>query len=155
VASFRDALAGSYNIAAVDVLDRVGVAPLLERLRLAGLGPLEGTAPEYGLDLALGAPRVRLLDLAAASSFLVEGGLAFPPRFLADERAAAPTRVYPPEAAWLVMDMLADAGARRSTFGAELPFDLPFRVAAKTGTSSGFADTVAVAATREAVVAAW
>jgi membrane carboxypeptidase/penicillin-binding protein PbpC len=40
-----------------------------------------------------------------------------------------------------------------STFGADLPLDIPFPVAAKTGTSSGFADTVAVAATREAVAA--
>jgi penicillin-binding protein 1C len=53
------------------------------------------------------------------------------------------------------MDMLADPQARRAAFGAELPLDLPFRVAAKTGTSSGFADTLAVVATREAVVAAW
>jgi penicillin-binding protein 1C len=51
--------------------------------------------------------------------------------------------------------MLADPSARRATFGGDLPFDLPFRVAAKTGTSSGFADTLAIAATREAVVAAW
>ena len=53
------------------------------------------------------------------------------------------------------MDMLADPGARRAAFGAELPLDLPFPVAAKTGTSSGFADTYTIAATREAVVAAW
>jgi penicillin-binding protein 1C len=155
VASFRDALGGSYNLAAIDVLDRVGVAALLGRLREAGLGPLGGTSTEYGLDLALGAPRVRLLDLAAASAFLVRGGTVTRPRFLADEPPAPAARVFSPDAAWLVMDMLADANARRSTFGADLPLDLPFRVAAKTGTSSGFADTVAVAATREAVVAAW
>ena len=53
------------------------------------------------------------------------------------------------------MDMLSDPAARRAVFGAELPFDLPFRVAAKTGTSAGYADTVAIAATSEVVVAAW
>jgi penicillin-binding protein 1C len=53
------------------------------------------------------------------------------------------------------MDMLSDPEARRAGFGHELPLDLPFRVAAKTGTSRGFADTVAVAATREVIVAAW
>ena len=46
-------------------------------------------------------------------------------------------------------------GRSRPSFGAELPLDLPFPVAAKTGTSSGFADTITVAATREAIVAAW
>jgi penicillin-binding protein 1C len=159
VASYRDALAGSYNIAAVDVLDHVTVPAALERMRRAGLGPLEGTATDYGLHLALGAPRIRLLDLAAAYGFLVEDGIVRAPRFLVDAWAGAPrapaVRIYTPEAAWLTMDMLADPEARRSSFGAELPLDLPFPVAAKTGTSSGFADTVAIGATREAVAAAW
>jgi hypothetical protein len=42
-----------FNLAAVDVLAGVGVANLLERLRLAGLGPLAGGAGDYGLDLAM------------------------------------------------------------------------------------------------------
>src|SRR5204863_5080441 len=64
-------------------------------------------------------------------------------------------RVFTPETSWLVLDMLSDPEARRPAFGQELPFDLPFKVAAKTGTSRGFEDTVAVAATREVIVAAW
>jgi penicillin-binding protein 1C len=154
-ASFRDALAGSYNIAAVDVLRSAGVARALERLRLAGLGPLDGTVADYGDDLALGTPRVRLLDLAAAFGFLVDGGVIVSPRALADGPPAVRRQVYSPDASWLTMDVLADAQARRATFGAELPLDLPFRVAAKTGTSSGFADTVTIGATREAIAAAW
>jgi penicillin-binding protein 1C len=155
VARYREALAGSFNLAAIDVVERVGVPVLLEDLRRAGLGPLRGTAPEYGPDLALGSGRVRLVDLAAAYGFLVGGGHVVRPRALADEPSAPPVRVFSAEASWLVMDILADAAARRASFGAELPLDLPFRVAAKTGTSSGFADTLAVGATREAVAAAW
>jgi penicillin-binding protein 1C len=152
---YREALAGSLNLAAVDVLDRVGVPGLLERLRRAGLGPLAGTASDYGLDLALGSARLRLIDLAAAYGFLVEGGEVVAPQVLADDPPAPAVRLFSAEASWLVMDMLADPDARRARFGAELPLDLPFPVAAKTGTSSGFADTLAVAATREAVAAAW
>ena len=151
---YREALGGSFNLAAVDVLGDVGVGALLERLRAAGVGPLPGTASGYGLDLALGAGRVRLLDLAAAYSGFVTGGLVP----LARGQAATPvqtTRLFSPTTSWLVMDMLADPAARRAAFGDSLPFDLPFAVAAKTGTSSGFADTLAIAATREAVVAAW
>jgi penicillin-binding protein 1C len=62
---------------------------------------------------------------------------------------------FSPETSWLVMDMLSDPEARRAVFGADLPLDLPFKVAAKTGTSSGFADTIAVGAANEAVAAAW
>lgn len=155
LARYREALAGSLNLAAIDVLDRVGVPGVLERLRRAGLGPLAGTASDYGLDLALGSARVRLIDLAAAYGFLVDGGEVVAPRFLADDPPAPAMRLFSAEASWLVMDMLADPDARRARFGAELPLDLPFPVAAKTGTSSGFADTLAVAATREAVAAAW
>jgi penicillin-binding protein 1C len=154
-ARYRESLAGSYNLAAVHVLERVGVPPTLERLRAAGLGPLEGTASDYGLSLALGSGRVRLVDLAAAFGFLVNDGLVVPPTGLAGGTGARPRALFDPEVAWLTMDMLADPSARRSVFGAELPLDLPFRVAAKTGTSAGFSDTVAVGATREVVVAAW
>jgi penicillin-binding protein 1C len=63
--------------------------------------------------------------------------------------------VFSPQTSWLVMDMLSDPEARRPGFGMELPFDLPFRIAAKTGTARGFADTWAVGATREAIVGAW
>jgi penicillin-binding protein 1C len=154
-ARYREALAGSYNLAAVEVLDGVGVSELLERLRALGLGPLAGTSRDYGLDLALGSARVRLLDLAAAYGALVEGGqVALPTAFAGEPPRYAPGRLSP-ESSYLVMDMLSDAEARRAVFGADLPLDLPFPVAAKTGTSTGFADTVAVAATSEAVVAAW
>jgi penicillin-binding protein 1C len=40
-------------------------------------------------------------------------------------------------------------------FGFELPADLPYPVAVKTGTARGFSDTVAVFATQEYIVAAW
>jgi penicillin-binding protein 1C len=73
-----------------------------------------------------------------------------------EERAAPDeVEVLSPETAWLVMDMLADPEARRPRFGDDLPFDLPYRVAAKTGTARGFSDTVAIATTSELTVAAW
>jgi penicillin-binding protein 1C len=154
-ARFRESLAGSYNLAAVEVLDGVGVAAALEGLRGFGLGPLAGTPDSYGLDLALGSARVRLLDLAAAYGFLVNGGEVFKPRLLEDRAAERTSGRMDPNASWLVMDMLSDPDARRAVFGADLPLDLPFKVAAKTGTSSGFSDTVTIAATREAIAAAW
>ena len=119
------------------------------------MGPLSGSAPDYGLDLALGTARVRLVDLAAAYGFLVNGGRVCAraqPRRRSRSRASSCSRR---QASFLVMDMLADPHARRAGFGADLPLDLPFPVAAKTGTSSGFADTCTIAATREAIVAAW
>jgi penicillin-binding protein 1C len=152
-ARYREALAGSYNLSAIHVLEKVGVNHFLQTLRTAGFSPLSGNASDYGLGLALGTAKVRLVDLAAAYAFLVNDGRVTDAHAL--PMATNPRRVFDPKPSWLVMDMLSDPGARRQVFGAELPLDLPFPVAAKTGTSGGFADTLTVIATREFLVAAW
>lgn len=162
---YREALASSYNFAAVDVLQKVGIARMMTVLRTAGVAELAGAPEDYGLRLALGAAKVRLLDLAAGYGFLVKDGFAGRPRGITLALAPDGTRwspprvperrVFSPETSWLVMDMLADPEARRPGFGMELPFDLPFPIAAKTGTARGFADTWAIGATREVIVAAW
>jgi penicillin-binding protein 1C len=162
---FREALAGSYNLSAVHVLERVGVEKLMSTLRRGGVGQIEGRAQDYGLRLALGSAKVRLLDLAAGYGFLVRAGKVRRPSAVIEIRhhdgsvwrpaPARERRLFSAQTAWLVMDMLADPVARRPMFGQELPVDLPFRAAVKTGTARGFADTVAVAVTRELTVAAW
>ena len=162
---YREALGSSYNFAAVYALERAGVTRVMTALRAAGVAELPGTPDEYGPRLALGAAKVRLLDLAAGYRFAVAGGKARAPTLVIsvdapDGRRWRPPatlerRVFSPATAWLVMDMMADPEARRPGFGQELPLDLPFPVAAKTGTARGFADMVAVAATREVIVAAW
>ena len=163
---FREALAGSYNLAAVHVLEQVGVERLMSVLRRGGVAGLERSPSDYGLRLALGSAKVRLLDLAAGYGFLVRQGRVRRPRGVLEVRQpngaswsppdAAERRLFSPQTAWMVLDMLADPVARRPMFGQELPLDgLPFPLAAKTGTARGFADTVAVAVTRERTVAAW
>jgi len=162
---YREALASSYNFAAIDVLERVGIPRVMTALETAGVARLPGAPDDYGLRLALGAPTVRLVDLAAGYGFVVRGGRVHPAVGVRDvdpgdgsrwRPALRPERrIFSATTSWLVMDMLSDPEARRPAFGMELPLDLPFRVAAKTGTSRGFQDTVAVAATREVIVAAW
>ncbi|MCG8424361.1 MAG: transglycosylase domain-containing protein [Proteobacteria bacterium] len=162
---YREALAGSYNMAAVDVLERVGISRLMSMLRQAGVGPLDGHPEDYGLRLALGSAKVRLLDLAAAYGFTVRAGKVVAPIAIVEARSDD-GRVWRLEqrhekhiaskaTSWMIMDMLADPEARRKVFGHELPVDLPYRVAVKTGTARGFADTVAVGVTSEFTVAAW
>jgi penicillin-binding protein 1C len=163
--SYREALAGSYNLAAVHVLEKVGVPAMMDVLERAGAAVLEGDAEDYGLRLALGSAKVRLIDLASAYGFLARAGKVRSPTWVFDVtsdegRVWQPPRpveraVFSPETSWLVMDMLADPVARRRVFGRELPLDLPFPVAAKTGTARGFSDTVAIGVTRELTVAAW
>ncbi|MCC6876203.1 MAG: transglycosylase domain-containing protein [Sandaracinaceae bacterium] len=162
--SFRDALAGSRNYAAVHTIERAGVERVMERLRRAGVARLEQPAAAYGARLALGGARVRLLDLVAGYRFIVgEGRVLDATGVRGIERGGAvvwrPRRrereVFSAEASWLVMDVLADAEARRAAFGWDLPVDLPFDVVAKTGTAEGLSDALAVLATREILVGAW
>jgi penicillin-binding protein 1C len=162
---YRTALASSFNFAAVSVLESVGVARVMSVLRQAGVAELPGAPDDYGLRLALGAAKVRLIDLAAGYGFLVKGGKVGTPYGVEFVERADGSRWLPPQSddrrvftaqtSWLVMDMLSDPEARRPGFGVELPFDLPFRIAAKTGTARGFEDTWSVGATREVIVGAW
>jgi penicillin-binding protein 1C len=58
-------------------------------------------------------------------------------------------------AAALVLDILSDPVARIPGFGVETPFDFPFPVAVKTGTSHHFTDNWAVGVTGTFTVAVW
>jgi penicillin-binding protein 1C len=179
---YRDALGSSLNLAALDVLSRhVHLPALVDRLAAAGILPdgrdlgeacgrvtaltsfacrsagrdlAGGDASAYHPGLVLGAVRVRPLDLAAAFAAFAQDG-SFRPWHDREGEVRPTRRLFSPEVAWLVGDMLADPAARRPVFGEELPLDLPFRVMAKTGTSAGFADNLTVAATREWTVLAW
>jgi penicillin-binding protein 1C len=111
------------------------------------------------VSLALGSAETRLVDLAEAYAVLARGGDHRGARLVlprAGDRDPRPTnRVLSEEAAYLTSRMLADARARRRTFGVETPLELPFEVAVKTGTSQGHQDNVVVGYTPQVVVAVW
>ena len=156
----REALASSYNVPAIDLTDRVGVASLLRTLQRAGFASLDRTADYYGLGLALGNGDVTLLELANAYRVLANGGVwrpyswwAVPSGVGADSEAGR--RVVSRAAAALVLDVLRDPVARIPGFGLDTPFDFPFPVAVKTGTSRHFTDNWAVGTTGGFTVAVW
>ena len=155
----RDALGSSYNVPAVELAQRLGVASLLATLHSAGFGSLDHGAEYYGLGLALGNGDVTLLELANAYRALANGGVWRPVRWKATPGDATPgeseRRMMSSRAATLVLDILSDPVARLPSFGLETPLDFPFRAAAKTGTSRHFTDNWAVATTAGFTVAAW
>ncbi|HXW97331.1 MAG TPA: penicillin-binding protein 1C [Gemmatimonadales bacterium] len=154
----REALASSYNVPAVELADRIGYATLLHGLQAAGFASLGRNPEYYGLGLALGNGDVTLLELANGYRALANGGMWTPTRWWADADAAAGgpgVRVVSERAAALALDILADPDARIPGFGLRTPFDWPFRVAAKTGTSRHFTDNWAAAVTQGFTVAVW
>jgi penicillin-binding protein 1C len=161
----RVALASSVNIAAVRLVEQVGVGPLLQLLHALGLTSLDRAPEHYGLGLVLGDGEVTLLDLTGAFAALARLGSYLPPRWLAAVQLGVgqplllprepPRQVLPATAAFQVLDILADPVARQPAFGRGGPLELPFQVAAKTGTSKGFRDNWALGATPRWTVGVW
>ena len=153
--SVRTALAGSLNVPAVRALLLDGVEDFRDRLWDLGYKGLTQDGDYYGYSLALGSAEVTLLQQAAAYRALGDGGRYLPLRLRMDEAAGEPHSIADPRAAWIVADMMADAGARAGTFGLDSALRLPFWAAVKTGTSKGMRDNWCVGFSSRFTVAVW
>lgn len=149
----REALGCSLNVPAVFVLSQLGARPTFYQLQKWGFNFPQGL-DDYGAGFVLGNAETRLVDLAAAYAGLARGGTAMRAKFLAAEHQPI-TRIASPEATAIITDILCDNDARQKSFGLHSPLALEQRVAAKTGTSSGFRDTWTVGFDKEHTVAVW
>ncbi len=133
----RTALACSYNVPAIRVVERVGVDALLQRLHNAGFASLDHQASYYGLALTLGDGEVTLLELARAYSVLARGGVFRKERMILETRnltgdtSAFVTldscrQVFSPQVSYLLTDILSDNDARVPAFGLDSPLDTSF-----------------------------
>jgi len=158
----REALASSYNVPAVELASSLGAGTLLQTLRLAGFASLDRDADHYGLGLSLGNGDVTLIELANGYRALANGGEWRPWTWRLTRATAGQhggggeaRRVVSPVASAILLDILSDPAARIPGFGVSTPFDFPFPVAVKTGTSRHFTDNWAVGTTRGFTVAVW
>ncbi len=151
----RMALANSLNVPAVYLTEQLGVEKLLATLSALGFDSLDRDAAYYGLGLTLGNGEVTLMELAAAYATLARGGVYMPLLLYPHERLRGSRQIIAPATAYLIADILSDNDARRMSFGEDSPLNLPFRVAAKTGTSKNFRDNWTVGFTKEYTVAVW
>lgn len=156
----RQALGSSLNLPALAVSEQLGPGRLLRTLHDFGFASLDRAAEHYGVGLALGDGEVTLLETATAYAALARGGELLPARLVLERSngvvaPSPPKRVLRSDVAALVTDMLSDDAARASGFGRDSVLNLPFAVAAKTGTSKGFRDNWALGYTREVTVGVW
>jgi penicillin-binding protein 1C len=146
----RRALQLSLNVPAVELLDEVGPAQFIARLRNAGVRPQLPDDAAPGLAAGLGGLGVTLRDLAALYAGLARGGDVPVLMETAQVAKAANTRAYRiagPVASWYVADILR---------GAPPPMNAPFgRIAFKTGTSYGYRDAFAVGFDKARTIAVW
>ncbi|MEX2201087.1 MAG: penicillin-binding protein 1C [Dongiaceae bacterium] len=151
----RTALQQSLNAPAVALLDRIGPASFLARLRGAGMRldlPQPDRSP--GLPVILGGLGTTLEDLVAGYASLADHGVLKPLRFRPDDPQGAGTPLTSPLGAWYVARILEGlppppdrlAGADRP--GAPL-------VAYKTGTSYGYRDAWAIGFDARYTIGVW
>ncbi|MFN2284134.1 MAG: PBP1A family penicillin-binding protein [Anaerolineae bacterium] len=166
----REALASSYNLIAVKVLDAIGVEALTGMARRLGITTFDDP-DRIGLAMGLGGGEVRLLELTAAYAAFANGGYAVQPRVIQrveDAEGAvllvetdslgdlAPaSRVLDARVAYLITDILSDDLARIPTFGEDSVLNLSHPAAVKTGTTTDFRDNWTVGYTPELVVGVW
>ena len=148
--TIRQALRQSLNVPAVVVLDAVGPARLLARLRRANVHPVLPDTATPGLAIGLGGVGVTLRELVSLYGAIANGGT---PVMLTDGANPSPTwsgarpRVLDDLAAWYVADILSEVPPPRN--GA------PGRIAYKTGTSYGYRDAWSVGFDGKTVIGVW
>jgi len=146
--SIREALQRSLNIPAVAVLDNVGPAQLMARLRRAGVDAKLPSDQAPGLAIGLGGVGMTLHDLVTLYAAIARGGEPINLRERAE--ALGPPRlqrVLCAEASWQVGDILANAPTPGNARTEKLAF--------KTGTSYGYRDAWAVGFDGQHVLGVW
>jgi penicillin-binding protein 1C len=151
----RTALACSYNIATVQLVQKYGIEMLLSKLHEAGFSSLTRDAAYYGPGLALGCGEVTLLELVRAYGGIANGGVLRDLRLLETEPVREQRRFFSRQTAYLLTDILSDNTARAPAFGEFSPISLTFKCAAKTGTSKNFRDNWTAGYTPRYTVAVW
>jgi len=148
--TIRQALTESLNVPAVVVLDAVGTARLVARLKRANANPVlpDDTAP--GLAVGLGGVGVTLRDLVSIYAAIGRGGTSVRLHDgvtpdAPDAGESAP--VLDPTAAWYVTNILRDVPPPLN--------GSPGRIAYKTGTSYGYRDAWAIGYDGKTVIGVW
>lgn len=161
----RQALACSYNLIAVKVLQHVGIDALIETARALGITSLDDSE-RWGLALTLGGGEVSLLELTQAYAAFANGGQVVRARailrvedaqgrVLASWEPATPRQGVSPQVAFLISDVLSDNTARAPAFGEDSPLRLSRPAAAKTGTTTDWRDNWTVGYTPNLAVGVW
>lgn len=164
----REALASSFNLPAVEMLNRVGIKNFLKLAKDLGITTLN-QEDRYDLALTLGGGEVRLIDLTNVFASFARGGVY--KSFYAIEEITADDgkELYRhkfeqgrsvlgkngKQVAYLISDILSDPKARIPGFGEKNPLALSHPAAVKTGTTTDWHDNWTVGYTPEYTVGVW
>ncbi len=178
----RTALASSFNIPAVKLLQMVGVRNVVNTAHRMGIDSLDLDKNKYGLALTLGGGEVSLLDMTYANSVLANQGVMagvkidqaeLKPGYRTLDPAAIlkvvdsndkvlyqydkpdAQAIVTPQLAFLMSDVLSDNTARTPGFGSNSVLKLTRPAAVKTGTTSDWKDNWTLGYTPDYAVGVW
>jgi penicillin-binding protein 1C len=145
----RKALQMSLNLPAVELLNELGPARLLARLRDTETAIVIPKEAAPGLAVGLGGLGITLTDLTRLYSGLARGGeMPHLVRYTGEPAASTQgRRIVDPVSAWYVFDILRGAPPPDNA--------LAGRIAFKTGTSYGYRDAWAVGYDRRFTIGVW
>lgn len=183
--SIRSALANSYNIPAVQVLNWVGIDSVIRTAHTMGINTLDRGLDYYGLSLTLGGGETTLFDMTYAYGVFANMGVMAGTPTPFDQRRPGfrtldPTlilrvedrsgnvlweygkgatfgssAIVEPALTYLINDILSDDLARRPSVGENSALQLSRPAAVKTGTTNDYRDNLTVGYIPQRVVGVW
>ena len=164
----REALASSFNLPAVEMLQRVGISYFLDIASKMGITTFTQD-DRYDLSVTLGGGEVKLLDLTNVFASFARGGFykntyaiekvtTDSGRTLykhADEKGIAALGKDSQQVSYLITNILSDPKARIPGFGEKNPLVLSRPAAVKTGTTTDWHDNWTVGYTPSYTVGVW
>lgn len=162
----RVALANSFNIPAIKILNQIGVPAMVNLGKKMGIDSW-GDPKNYGLSITLGSAEITMLDMATVYGTLANNGNRVdinPILKITDARGnilEQKTSVEPQPAleegvAFILSDILADNNSRAMEFGANSPLNIQgHTVSVKTGTTDNKRDNWTDGYTNNFVVIVW
>jgi len=163
--TLRNALANSYNIPAVKVMNNIGVPEFIEFAKETGIETWEESS-NYGLSLALGGGDVTMTNMAQAYGVLANEGkrtdlspiltLAGKGNVVLGLDEENTEQVIDPAYAYIISDILADNQSRAAAFGYNSQLEIKdYKVAVKTGTTDEKRDNWTIGYTPDFLVVVW
>lgn len=170
--TLREALASSYNIPAVKVLNTLGVHNLIDKGEQMGVTTW-GERNRFGLSLTLGGGEVLMTDMATMYGVFANNGqrvdlnpilevtnfkgeVLYRNQCALDGVNCQGEPVLTPAVAYQITHILSDNDARTPAFGPMSTLYIPnHQVAVKTGTTNSLRDNWTIGYTSDRVVAVW
>jgi len=161
----RYALANSFNIPAVKLLNTFGVEEMVSLAKKMGITTWDDSS-RFGLSLTLGGGEVHMTDMATVFGTLANQGervAVTGVKRIYDARnetlfdySPKKKRVVSKETSYILSDILSDNFARRWEFGTRSALEIPgYKVAVKTGTTDMKKDNWTIGYTPDFVVTVW